>query len=95
MPVKSENPSNHKSPLAFFDPRGTVPPDGSKGSRYEIDMNDYAGWNGYANLTFEGYKLNIDYCDLTGRLLFREEFIGRADGSIANNVLSSPVLQPV
>jgi hypothetical protein len=95
MPVKGEDASNHKSPLAYFDPRGMVPPDGSKGARYEIDTNDYAGWNGFANLTLEGYKLSIDYRDLTGQSLFREEFTGHTDGSLTNNVVSSPVLQRV
>lgn len=96
MPVKSENdPSKRKAPLAYFDPRGTSQADGSQGQQYEIAPNTYAGWNGYANLTFDKSKVTIEYLDLNSQLLFSEEFTAGARGSITYGKVQAPWLKPV
>ena len=41
---------------------------------YKNDENISAGINGHANLRFDGATLHVDYVDLTGQLLFTEDW---------------------
>ncbi len=63
MPVELK-PIKHKEvPLEFYDQR-----------IYPSVENIKVGYNGHANLIFSGEKLQIDYVDLTGTVVYSESF---------------------
>jgi Calcineurin-like phosphoesterase len=59
--------------------------------RYENDENIDAGYNGHANLTFDGPEMRVEYFDLQGNLLFKETW--RVD--LKSGALNGPNLEKV
>ncbi len=72
MPVETTKPIHNDVPLRFHDAR----------TDYPIGHGDTAGWNGFANLTFSGTKLTIDYRDIKNDSLYTETFTATPDGSV-------------
>jgi hypothetical protein len=58
---------------------------------YKSDENISAGINGHANLRFDGPTLHIDYVDLTGQVLFTEDW--RVD--LSSGALAGPNLKQI
>jgi hypothetical protein len=58
---------------------------------YKSDENISAGINGHANLRFDGPTLHVDYVDLTGQVLFTEDW--RVD--LSSGALTGPNLKQV
>lgn len=72
-------------------PQADCPVIGWDNRRYDNGEKIDAGYNGHANLTFDGASLKIDYVDLRGQLVFNETW--RAD--LQSGKLDGPRLQKV
>ena len=72
MPVERGKQPDIECPLLAWDNR-----------RYENGEKIDVGFNGHANLSFDGPKLHVDYVDLDGALLFTEDWsVDKASGSL-------------
>lgn len=85
MPVECGTPDPKRAPIAFYDARCDYPAgDGS-----------CVGWNGYLNATVDGAKLELEYRDLNGSLMFRERFVAGDGGGIEQKTLDVGVMRRV
>jgi hypothetical protein len=74
MPVSVSSPENinlSKAPLTFYD-----------ASTHHLTDKTLVGRNGYVLMTLDGYTLTFDYRDNKNVPMFKERFVGQADGSI-------------
>ena len=72
-------------------PQADCPVIGWDNRRYDNGEKIDVGYNGHANLTFDGPALRIEYDDLLGQTLFKETW--RAD--LKSGTLEGPQLQKV
>jgi hypothetical protein len=80
MPVECATPKAHNPPVTFYDCRCDHP----------IGDGQCAGWNGFVNLTLNGYTLTLDYRDFTDHQLFVESFVGDSDGGLQYSFQTDP-----
>jgi hypothetical protein len=85
MPVECGTPDLKRAPAAFYDARCDYPAgDGS-----------CVGWNGYLNVTVQEQRLELEYRDLNGALMFRERFTTAEGAGIQQHTLDVGVMQRV
>lgn len=85
MPVECGTPKRKRAPIAFYDARCDYPAgDGS-----------CVGWNGYLNVTVEGERMELEYRDLNGELMFQERFTAGEDGAVEQSTVDVGVMTRV